>query len=134
MANVQSNKPLPGYPVDVSNKHLSIFDHYGPASYANIGTNSGVGDVVKASALGWGGFDTVNPHFAGYSQSGNYIVKVFTTSATTVPALTPSPGGAFPQFVLQWFTTSAAFGAISTEVTNTTDLSAEIVRLWTMGV
>lgn len=134
MANVQSNKPLPGYPTDLGNKHFEILDHYGPASYANIGTSSGAGDVLKASALGWGGFDLVTAAFKGYSQSGNYIVLLFTTSSTTTPALTPPVGGAFTQVVLQWFTTSAAFGAISTEVTNTTDLSAEIVRLEAWGV
>lgn len=134
MANVQSNKPLPGYPVDLANKHFTILDHYGPASYANIGTNSGVGDVMKATAFGWGGFDKASPVFGSYSQSGNYMVKVFTTSATTVPAISPPIGGAFPQFVLMWFTTSSAFGAISTEVTNTTDLSAEVVRLECFGV
>lgn len=132
MAN--SNTPVAGYPTDIGNKHLEIFDHKGPSSYGNIGTNSGTGDVINASDLGWGGFDRFSVAFGAYSESGNYIIKVFTTSATTVPAVSPPLGGAFPKVVLQWFTTSAAFGAISTEVTNTTDLSGETIRIEAFGV
>ena len=129
MAN--ANQPLLGYPTDISNKHLSIFDHTGPSSYANIGTSSGAGDVIPASALGWGGFDKLSPLYGGYTLSGTYFVKVFTGHTTTTPTITQ---GVQTTRTLQWFTTSAAFGALSTEVTNTTDLSAEIVRLEAIGV
>lgn len=115
-------------------KWLMILDHYGPASYSNIGTSSGTGDVIQSSDIGWGGFDKTSPLFAGYSFSGNYFVKVFTSSSGTTPALSQGAGQSYPKFLLQWFTTSAAFGAVSTEVTNTTNLSAEIVRLELVGM
>jgi hypothetical protein len=130
MANI-TNAPLLGYPTDFGNKHFSIFDHTGPASYSNIGTSSGTGDVINASALAWGGFDSLLPLFGGYTLSGTYYVKVFTGHTTTTPTITQ---GVQNVRTLQWFTTSAAFGALSTEVTNTTDLSAEKVRLEAIGV
>ena len=133
MANV--NTPLPGYPTDIANKHLEVFDHLGPKSYKNIGTNGATntsgGDIIKATDLGWGGFDSFVLLFGAYTFSGTYFVKVFTGNTTTTPTITQ---GKQSQRVLQWFTTSAAFGAISTEVTNTTDLSAEIVRIEAIGV
>ncbi len=125
--------PLLGYETVFGNKKFMIMDHYGPKSYSNIGTSSGTGDVILASDIGWGGFDKSSPLFNAYSFSGTYIVKAFTSSATTVPALSQGAGASYSKFILQWFTTSAAFGAISTEVTNTTDLSAEIVRLELIG-
>jgi len=127
MAN-NPNTPLLGYPQAVGAKVQDIFDHTGPTSYANIGTSGGAGDVINATDLSYGGFDTVHPVFGGYSNSGNYIIKVVTGHTTTTPTL--SLGGlASPAVTLIWYTTSAAFGAISTEVTNATNLSAESVRL-----
>jgi hypothetical protein len=128
---VSTNQPLLGYPTDIGNKHLSIFDHVGPKSYANIGTSSGAGDVINASDIGWGGFDRLSPIFGGYSLSGTYIVKMFTGHTTTTPTITQ---GNQTTRTVQWFTTSAAFGAISTEVTNATDLSAEVIRFEAIGV
>lgn len=126
------NAPLLGYPTDIANKHLNIFDHKGPTSYANIGTSSGAGDVINASDIGWGGFDKLTVVAAsGYSMSGTYFIKIFTGHTTTTPTFTQ---GVQNVRTLQWFTTSAAFGTVSTEVTNTTDLSAEIVRLEAIGV
>lgn len=125
------NTPLLGYPTDFGNKHYEIFDHLGPASYANIGTSSGKGDIIKATDLGWGGFDRLSPSYGSYSFTGNYFVKVFTNSSGTTPSITQ---GNQTQRVLQWFTTSAAFGAVSTEVTNATNLSAEKVRFEAVGV
>ncbi len=133
MANV--NTPLLGYPTDIANKHLETWYHSGPASYKNIGTNGGTntngGDIIKATDLGWGGFDVMFSLFGAYTLSGTYIVKIFTGNTTTTPTVTK---GKQSQRVLQWFTTSAAFGTISTEVTNTTDLSAEVVQLVAIGV
>jgi len=129
-----ANYPLPGYPTQFGNKIYEVFDHKGPKSYANIGTNGGAGDTINAIDLQVGGFDLLQTHFGAYSESGNYIVKVFTGHTTTTPTLAPGLGAAFNKATLQWFTTSAAFGAISTEVTNTTDLSAEVVRLSFLGV
>lgn len=130
MAN-PTNAPLSGYPTDISNKHLMIFDHTGPASYANIGTSSGAGDVIRALDIGWGGYDKLTPIVGGYTMSGTYFVKIFTGHTTTTPTMTQSIQSVR---TLQWFTTSAAFGALSTEVTNATDLSAEIVRLEAIGI
>lgn len=134
----QANTPLPGYPQPVGAKWEIVFDHKGPSSYPNIGTNSGAGDVINATDLGFGGFEGVTGAWGawieGYSNSGNYLVKIFTSSATTTPALSAGAGQAYPKAVLQWFATSAAFGAISTEVANTTDLSAESVRLYARSV
>ena len=127
MAN-NPNTHLFGYPQAVSGKTQDVFDHTGPASYLNIGTSGHAGDIINATDLSFGGFDIVHPAYGGYSNSGNYIVKVITGHTTTTPTLTLS-GLAAPAITLQWFTTSAAFGAISTEVTDTTSLAAESVRL-----
>lgn len=132
-----ANTNVTGYMIPIGPKLLIITDHAGPKSYGNIGTNSGTGDVVQASDFGIGGFDSVTGAWGafieGYSNSGNFIVKVFTSSSGTTPALGATNGLAQTKAVLQWFTTSAAFGAISTEVSNTTDLSAEVVRLQIIG-
>lgn len=127
-----ANTPLAGYPQPIGSKYRNIFDHSGPKSYLNIGTSSHAGDIILASDLGLGGFETIIPAFGawleGYTQSGNYIVKMFTASSATTPSTSIGAGLAFTKVVLQWFTVSAAFGAISTEVTDTTDLSAELIR------
>jgi hypothetical protein len=127
MAN-NPNLHLYGYPQPFGTKIKDVFDHTGPGSYLNIGTSGHAGDVINASDLSAGGFDLVHPAFGGYSNSGNYIVKIVTGHSTTTPTL--SLGGLVaPSVTLQWFTTSAAFGAISTEVTDTTSLALESVRL-----
>ena len=130
----QVNTPLLGYPTKMGNKIREIFDHTGPKSYSNIGTNSGTGDVINASDFGVGGFEEFISSFGGwlegYSNTGNFIVKIFTSSSGTTPSQSAlANGAALSKVVMQWFTTSTAFGAISTEVTNTTDLSGESVRL-----
>jgi hypothetical protein len=134
MAN-NPNTPLFGYPcATAGGKIKQLFDHSGPASYGNIGTSSGTGDVINASDLSMGGFDMVNDvAFGYYTFSGTYFVKVFTSSSGTTPAVSPATGSAFSKFILQWFTTSAPFGAVSTEVTNATNLSAETVRIELVG-
>jgi len=127
-----ANNFLIGYPQPQGAKIRVVFDHYGPASYSNIGTSSGTGDVVNASDLSQGGFDSVGIAFGAfteaYTQSGNYLVKMFTATSGTTPSVSFPPGTAFPKFILQWFTTAAPFGAISTEVANATNLSAEFLR------
>src|SRR6266446_911791 len=128
-----ANTTVAGYPTTVGNKTHSMFDHTGPSSYANVGTSSGAGDAINASDLGFGGFDSIMPVFPsgfleGYTASGNFIVKVGTGTSGTALVATYPKGNAFTKATLQWFTTAAAFGAISTEVANTTDLSAEVLR------
>ena len=121
MANPNTN--VAGYPTSVGSKISFTWDHYGPASYVQYVVTP-VGDIINASDLGFGGFDHVNSCWGGYSNSGNYIITVQQSLANDVP-----PGGAARRFTVQWFTTSAAFGAKSTEATGTTNLSAEYVRL-----
>jgi hypothetical protein len=134
MANV--NTPVFGYPQPWGSKYQMMWDHTGPASYNNIGTTGGAnaGDIIRASDLGFGGIDQVSGAFGGftefYTASGNYLVKMFTGNTTTTPTVVYPVGSAFSQIVLQWFTTAAPFGAISTEVTNATNLSAETLRLF----
>lgn len=134
MAN-NPNTPLFGYPCyTAGGKIKMIFDHSGPASYLNIGTSSHAGDVINASDLSMGGIDMVEDvAFGYYTFSGTYFVKVFTTSSTNTPAVSPGTGLSFPKIVLQWFTTSAGFGAVSTEVSDTTNLSAEVIRIELIG-
>lgn len=128
-----ADTPLKGYPMEGGNKYRMLWDHTGPASYSNIGTSSGTGDVINISQFGFGAFETIEGAFGlfaeGYTQSGNFIVKAFTGSSGTTPSVSLPVGDGFPKLVLQWFTTSAPFGAISTEVTNGTSLAAESIRL-----
>lgn len=128
-----ANTPLSGYPNSIGSRTRLIFDHTGPTSYGNIGTSSGSGDIINATDLGFGAYETIGMAFGafceGYSQSGNFVVKMFTSSTGTTPSMSFGAGIAIPKIVLQWFTTASAFGAISTEVANTTNLSAETLRL-----
>ena len=124
MAN--SNTNVAGYPTSIGSKQLFIFDHYGPTSYVQYTTTGPAGDIINASDLGFGGFDVVNSSWGGYSNSGNYIITIQQCLANDSPA-----GGAAKRFAVQWFTTTGAFGAKSTEATAATNLSAEYVRLRT---
>jgi hypothetical protein len=66
----------------------------------------------------------VGASWSGYSNSGNYIVNIKLNTAVQT-----QPGSAVAKCTAQWYTTSSAFGAISTEATASTDLHAEYVRL-----
>ena len=121
MANANTN--VQGYPASFGSKVAYTWDHSGPASYVQYVVTP-VGDIINASDVGYGGFDEVHASWGGYSNSGNYIVTIQQCLANDVPA-----GGAAKRFTVQWFTTSAAFGAKSTEATGATNLSAEYVRL-----
>src|SRR5271166_2622852 len=117
MANA-INQPLPGYPCTIGSKTLTVFDHYGPSSYVQYNASTGVGDIVNASDLGFGGLDQLDIFFTGYSNSGNYIVWVMMTKANATPA-----AGAGTRVTLQWLTTSSAFGPISTQASATANLN-----------
>ena len=121
MANA-INQPLPGYPAPAGAKPKEVFDHYGPVSYVQYG--SAVGDIINASDLSFGGFENVGVGWAGYSNSGNYIVQVMQSKANDVAAQQPAT-----RVTIQWFTTTGAFGAKSTEATAATNLNSEYVRL-----
>ena len=111
MAN--SNVNVAGYPTSVGSKNFFLWDHYGPASYTQYSASSPAGDTINASDLGFGGLDEVNSSWAAYSNSGNYIVQVMPVQANDIPA-----GSAGKRVAIQWFTTSAAFGAKSSLRTN----------------
>lgn len=117
-----ANKILPGYEMPLGDKLLDTFDHVGPASYLNVSTSSHAGDVVNAKDLGRGGFDVVLTQVA-IAKSGNYAVRVYNSLAGS--------GNAVPSVQLRWFSYPAASttGALGAEVADTTDLSAESVRL-----
>jgi hypothetical protein len=122
MANA-INQPLPGYPQPWGDKIVETFDHYGPTSYVQYG--SAVGDIINASDLSFGGIEFIgHAGWNSYSNSGNYIVQVMPAKANDIPAAGPAT-----RVTIQWFTTSAAFGAKSTEVTAATNLNSEYVRL-----
>jgi hypothetical protein len=122
----QINQPLPGYPQPWGDKIHMVWDHYGPTSYVAYSASTGVGDIINASDLGFGGLEFVNHAiWNSYSNSGNYIVQAMLTKASDAPN-----GGAATRVTIQWFTVaSGAFSAKSTEVTAATNLSAEYVRL-----
>lgn len=123
MAN--TNNIVYGYPQPIGAKIKIAIDHYGPASYVQYVAATGVGDVINASDLGVGGFENAAPAWAGYSNSGNYIVTCKLNTATQ-----EQPGSAVAKFTVQWYTTSAAFTTISTEANAATNLSAEYVRIF----
>lgn len=112
---------LPDYPARLGDKQLVVVDHKGPASYATGGETLGVAsNLTGVSAQGLSGIDLVvgAPMVA---VSGNYWVL-----AKAV--------GAGPQktWKLLWFTASAGVPTL-TQVTATTDLSAEVVKLGYIG-
>jgi hypothetical protein len=62
MAFTTGIRVLPGYPQPVGAKYQLVFDRTGPTSYVRYVTGAVPvgGDVLKASALGMGGFDNVD--------------------------------------------------------------------------
>ncbi len=115
-------KIVAGYEMPLGAKLLAIIDWFGPASYANVSTSAGAGDVLAASALGRGGIDAVLTPVA-IAKSGNYAVQPYIALG--------GGGNAVPSIQLRWFSYPAAAttGALGAEVANATDLSAESVRL-----
>ncbi len=123
MANA-INQSVFGYPQPFGSKIVHKCDHYGPTSYVQYATTP-AGDIINASDLSFGGFDDVGVSWAGYSNSGNYIVQVMQSKANDVPAQS-----AGTRVTIQWFTvTGGAFGAKSTEASAATNLNSEYVRL-----
>lgn len=117
-----ANQINDGYDMPLGAKKLVVADHGGPASYANVSTSAGAGDVVNASDFGEGGFDAVLTEVA-IAASGNFAVRAYKAKALN--------GDAISSFVLRWFSYPAVgtTGALGAEVANTTNLSAESVRL-----
>lgn len=109
-----ANRILPGYIMPVGDKLELVIDHDGPASYSNVVSSSGTGDVINASDLGVGGFEDVNAD--GLSSDGlNYVY------ATPVGG---GGGNAVTQLQLRWIVLST-----NAEVANATNLSGKSIRL-----
>lgn len=115
-----ANTILAGYEQKVNAKLEVICDHAGPASYANVSTSVGAGDVVNASDFGRGGIEKISD--VAIAASGNYAVRAYYTSKN---------GAVARSVQLRWFAYPAAAttGALGAEVANATDLSQEQVRL-----
>ena len=122
-------RPLAGYPMQVGDKMLMIFDIDGPTSYVNTGTFGTSGQQINAADLGVGGFETMDPK--GLSNDGVASGKIVLGAATAgTTALSPSPsvgqsGPAVTTAVLHWYNSAAS----STEYTNGTNLSAKSLRM-----
>lgn len=116
---------LPGYLTTIGNKYMLVVDHFGPASYPTGG------ETITAAQYGIGGIDFIDStndinqgtvQYTGVSFSGTYYVDIKLATTT-------APGGSVSSLKAQWFV--VATGA---EVANTTNLSAEKIRLRIMGV
>jgi len=116
--NPSSPNPLPGYPSPIGNKWKVVDERVGPKSYVN-----GTGQKINASDYGLGGFDFAVP--AGVSYSGTYFGRIFWPTSVAPSKLE----GAQAYFYIKWYVLSSG-----NEVTNTTDLSCEILRLDLVGV
>lgn len=99
-------------PQSLGENYLSGIEIQGPASYDS--TN---GQKQYATAYGMGSVRRVIAEC--FSASKTYYVRVFQGRGPT------------STFVLRWYTTSG--NAPSTEVTNTTNLSAEYVKILAIG-
>jgi hypothetical protein len=108
----QTDFPLPGYEAVLRSKKLEVWDHVGPAAYVTGG------EAFSALNLNWGGFDFVDSML---SESGTYFIRA-------IPNGNPK-GQAAQNVQLVWFV--SATGA---QVGAGTDLSAETVRLFAVGV
>ncbi len=119
MAFKTGNQPLPGYPQAFGKKYAMVFDHTGPSSYTQFSAGSG-GDVIKASALGMGGFDFAE--VIGLDTTGTDSVQVILTLGGS--------GNSVPQVTLKWFTSAAQ----TTEQSASANLSTISVRIFAIMV
>jgi len=99
------------YPDKVGKREIFCVSVKGPSSYVNTSTFATSGDPFGTNALGFGRY--IDIVFEAMSISGTYIVR-------GVPAAT----GNRSLWNLHWFTASSG-----TEVSNTTNLSAESVQI-----
>lgn len=100
-------------------------DHVGPASYAGPSTGETLGNInnmTGISVVGLGALDLVLGS-GTLSKSGNYYVLVQATGS-----------GVRKTFTLFWFAVTYSTGVLTlTQVTSTTNLSGETVRLAYVG-
>lgn len=118
-----SNTPLPGYPMPVGEKYLNVFDHTGPASYTQFATPSTGGDVINASDLGVGGFDSMDPVVDTTGRIIAYPVQNFGGGGNAASKVT----------VEYWSLVTASLGGqsqtLGTQVAATSNLSTFIFRM-----
>jgi len=107
-----ANYILQGYASPWGNKWVVIFDHTGPSSYSNIGTNSGTGDVINGTDLGFGGIDYI---IGTVESTGVYDVEPYYTQTT---------GQTQSSVALKWYVSTTG-----SEAANGTSLSSKTARL-----
>ena len=132
MAFTTGNQILPGYPMPLGDKYLTLFDHTGPASYTSFVASTGVGgDVIAASSggLNLGGFDYVDTDAADTTGQ---------IQAFAVPVL-GGYGNSLPQMTIVYYAlvTATLGGQAQTagaQVVAGTNLSTFSFRFRTIGV
>ena len=119
MAFTIGNRPLPGYPQQVGAKYQIIFDHTGPTSYVRYvtGTTPVGGDIIKATALGFGGFDNVDDTVDTTGQINAVVVMDQGGNANAVPQVT------IKYYALVTATLGGQSQTIGTEIAASTNLS-----------
>lgn len=110
--------PLPGYENIFGTKKAFVGEMAGPDAYAAGGAE------LRASTLGWGGFDAVQ--VVGLSYSGTYYCYVQYLPVDAAPS---DRKDAVPAVSILWYV--RATGA---QVADEVDLSGEIIRLFALGV
>ena len=132
MAFTLGNQSLPGYPLQLGDKILNVFDHTGPTSYTQFVPATGVGgDVVIAnqSGLNVGGFDYLDADTADTTGQIQCFPVFFLGGF----------GNAVPQVSLRYFSlVTATLGGqaqtAGTEIAATTNLSTFSWRLRALAV
>lgn len=124
------SRPLDGYPQPFGYSKGSVFPHNGPSSYIPMqpGSPTAVpiddGDRVQAVEAGLKLFDFV---VGGLTDDGLYeVVAVPLNQSDNGGAATPASGTT--SYGLVWYVVNTR-----TQVTEGTDLSAKVVRLFAMG-
>lgn len=118
--NAQQVSTIQGYSQQWGTKMVFIGELVGPLSYV------AGGQTVKASQLGWGGFDELDAG-SGCSYTGTFYCRTQYLPKQISPS-TLTPGGN-PTVKVQWFVT-----ATNAEVAPAVNLSSEIVRIRAIGV
>ena len=115
---------LADYPDSAGAHRMTVFAHTGPTSYTAMTTGPlAGGDSVTAAEAGIKFFDAVIP--IGLSDSGLYVVQAVAPVAN--PSTNKQAAHA-TSWRLRWVTASTGV-----EVTGTTNLSAQTVRLFGLG-
>jgi hypothetical protein len=131
MAFPTGNRVLPGYPTQLGDKLLYVFDHTGPASYTSFvpGTGAG-GDVLFAQigGLNFGGIDFMDDSVDSTGQIQMFPVVYLGGYANAVPKIT---------FVYYSLVTASLGGqsqTAGTQIVATSNLSTFSWRCRALGV